>query len=113
MGGRGGGVCGWLGGWLGGSRAGRRVWGLAAFWVAGGLADRLASGLVGRLVGFVAVLIDCSVARQTYVEDCQVCCCPIVLDVHVYGEGDMAIEVRRENGGAQRSIAGIPGGALN
>ena len=46
----------------------------------------------------IGVLIDCSVARQTYVEDCQVCCCPIVLDVHVYGEGDMAIEVRQENG---------------
>lgn len=46
----------------------------------------------------IGVLIDCSVARQTYVEDCQVCCCPIVLDVQVYGEGDMAIEVRRENG---------------
>ena len=47
---------------------------------------------------YIGVLIDCSVARQTYVEDCQVCCCPIVFDVHVYGEGDLAIEVRQENG---------------
>ncbi len=47
---------------------------------------------------YIEVLVDCSVARQTYVEDCQVCCSPIVLTVYVHGEGDIAIEVRRENG---------------
>lgn len=46
---------------------------------------------------YIDVLVDCSVVRQTYVEDCQVCCSPIVLAVHVYEEGDVAIDVRREN----------------
>ena len=47
---------------------------------------------------YIDVLIDCSVAQQTYVEDCHVCCRPILLDVRAAGEGDILIEVRQENG---------------
>lgn len=44
------------------------------------------------------VTVDCSLARQEYVEDCPVCCRPVVLsitvvngavsDVEAHGEGD-------------------------
>jgi hypothetical protein len=31
----------------------------------------------------IDVLIDCSLEQQNYIEDCQVCCRPIVFDVTV------------------------------
>lgn len=43
------------------------------------------------------VLIDCSVDHQNYIEDCQVCCRPIVFDVRVDHEGDVAVLVSDEN----------------
>ena len=45
----------------------------------------------------ITVQIDCSISHQNYVEDCQVCCRPIVLDIHIWGEEDIAIDVRPEN----------------
>lgn len=45
----------------------------------------------------ISVLVDGSVPEQRYVEDCQVCCRPIVLDVSVDGEGDVVVGVRGEN----------------
>ena len=39
--------------------------------------------------------VDCSVDRQSYVEDCQVCCQPIVFDVWIGDTVD--VDVRREN----------------
>ena len=45
----------------------------------------------------IEVLIDCSVADQEYVEDCQVCCRPLVFTVLAgHGEGP-DISVRYEN----------------
>jgi hypothetical protein len=35
----------------------------------------------------IEVLVDCSVEEQSYVEDCQVCCRPIVMQVAVDEEG--------------------------
>lgn len=35
--------------------------------------------------------------RQSYVEDCQVCCRPNVLDVEIDADGDAWIDARREN----------------
>ena len=46
----------------------------------------------------ITLLIDCSEPRQTYVEDCQVCCQPILVDVEVGDDGDVAISTRAENG---------------
>ncbi|MFT6914678.1 MAG: hypothetical protein ACJAWL_000974 [Motiliproteus sp.] len=46
-----------------------------------------------------AVLVDGSEPDQEYVEDCQVCCQPILISVYL-DEEDMAslrLEVRREN----------------
>jgi Cysteine-rich CPXCG len=45
----------------------------------------------------IGVLIDCSVAEQRYIEDCQVCCRPIEFDVVVTIEGDVDIRVSTDN----------------
>ncbi len=44
----------------------------------------------------LSILIDGSVDQQTYIEDCQVCCRPIMLSVSVC-DGLPQVEVRREN----------------
>jgi hypothetical protein len=41
--------------------------------------------------------IDCTISQQEYVEDCQVCCQPINLRVTIGEEGELQVEVRREN----------------
>ena len=45
----------------------------------------------------ISILVDDSLPEQQYVEDCQVCCRPIVLDVAVDLEGDVAVSARCEN----------------
>lgn len=45
----------------------------------------------------IDVLVDCTVPEQEYVEDCQVCCQPLVLTVYVDGEGSPSVSVRPEN----------------
>ena len=45
----------------------------------------------------ISVLVDDSVPEQSYVEDCQVCCRPIVLDVSVDLDGDVVVLGRSEN----------------
>ena len=45
----------------------------------------------------ISVLIDDSLSEQSYVEDCQVCCRPIVLTVNVDVDGDVAVQARSEN----------------
>ncbi|UCE89575.1 MAG: CPXCG motif-containing cysteine-rich protein [Pseudomonadota bacterium] len=43
-------------------------------------------------------LVDTSVGSQSYVEDCQVCCQPIVLTSIVDAKGELAaLDARREN----------------
>ena len=48
------------------------------------------------------VFIDRSVRRQEYIEDCQVCCRPIILTVTLEGpdgddEGSACVEARSED----------------
>jgi len=43
------------------------------------------------------VIVDCSVESQEYVEDCEVCCRPIVMKVEISHEGLPHIEVSRES----------------
>ena len=45
----------------------------------------------------ISILVDDSLPEQNYVEDCQVCCRPIVLDVVVGLDGDAVVSVRSEN----------------
>ncbi len=42
------------------------------------------------------ILIDPSVRRQDYVEDCQVCCRPMVLQVTIEEDGSIRVEARAE-----------------
>ena len=44
----------------------------------------------------ISVLVDDSLPEQNYVEDCQVCCRPIVFDVTVDGEDEIFVSVRSE-----------------
>jgi len=45
----------------------------------------------------IEVLIDCSISHQNYIEDCQVCCRPVIFDVTVGNEGELRIELTHEN----------------
>ena len=50
----------------------------------------------------INILVDPSMAEQNYIEDCQVCCRPIVLAVTVYGsqgtdDQEITVTVRHEN----------------
>lgn len=45
----------------------------------------------------IEVLIDCSVPEQNYIEDCQVCCCPINFDVVVDEDGESTVYLSTEN----------------
>jgi len=49
----------------------------------------------GEVIG---ILLDTSVDNQVYVEDCQVCCSPIVIGVHLDADGEVAnLQIRQEN----------------
>ena len=43
------------------------------------------------------IAIDWSVRKQEYVEDCQICCQPMVLHVTLDGADSVAIAVRAES----------------
>jgi len=43
------------------------------------------------------LLIDISAGEQTLVEDCEVCCQPIVLNLHIDNGALVSCDVRREN----------------
>jgi hypothetical protein len=46
----------------------------------------------------VELLVDCSVAEQQIVEDCSVCCSPILIDVWMGDDEELRVHARRENG---------------
>ena len=41
--------------------------------------------------------VDCSAGDQEYIEDCQVCCQPIVLSVVTNGQELVRVDARRDN----------------
>jgi len=43
------------------------------------------------------VLVDHQEAGQQYIEDCQVCCKPIIFNVEVDAVGNLSVSVRDEN----------------
>ena len=45
----------------------------------------------------ITVLVDDSVPEQRCVEDCEVCCRPILMDVSVDADGGVAVIARSEN----------------
>ena len=47
----------------------------------------------------ITVLVDESVEEQSYIEDCQVCCRPIVIGVSVAAAGEYRVTARHEDEG--------------
>lgn len=45
----------------------------------------------------INVLLDPNESDQSYIEDCQVCCRPIVFNVVEDVDGDLEVSVRTEN----------------
>jgi hypothetical protein len=45
----------------------------------------------------IELLVDCSVRKQNYIEDCQVCCKPITVRVIVDEEGFPCVQVLQED----------------
>jgi hypothetical protein len=43
------------------------------------------------------VLVDCSVAHQEYIEDCEVCCRPVSLVIDVSDDGDATVQTIGED----------------
>ncbi len=43
------------------------------------------------------VLLDAQDAGDEYIEDCQVCCKPIIFNVYGDSHGDLSVSVRDEN----------------
>ena len=45
----------------------------------------------------ITILVDGSVEKQQYIEDCQVCCRPMDIRMNVSANGSCQIEARDEN----------------
>jgi hypothetical protein len=45
----------------------------------------------------ISVVVDHSLGDQEYVEDCQVCCRPIVLSITIDADGEPFVSARYEN----------------
>lgn len=45
----------------------------------------------------IELVLDTSVTQQSYIEDCQVCCRPMLITVTVDSDGDVDLQVRNEN----------------
>ncbi|WP_313957299.1 CPXCG motif-containing cysteine-rich protein [Sedimenticola selenatireducens] len=45
----------------------------------------------------IQILLDCSVPEQEYIEDCQVCCRPIIITLSLSDEQITALNVRCED----------------
>ncbi len=45
----------------------------------------------------IEITVDCSVSSQEYVEDCEVCCRPIVMNAELSGDGIPNVDVKRES----------------
>ena len=46
---------------------------------------------------WIDILVDCSLPEQSYIEDCQVCCRPINVNVKIDAMGMPDVLVRDEN----------------
>lgn len=42
----------------------------------------------------ISVLVDGSAGDQSYIEDCEVCCRPLLIDVTVSGEGVESVQAQ-------------------
>ena len=45
----------------------------------------------------ISVVVDHSIGEQEYIEDCQVCCRPLVLSIAIDKDGEASVIARYEN----------------
>jgi hypothetical protein len=45
----------------------------------------------------ITIFVDDSAGEQQYIEDCQVCCRPIVIDISLDEDGELRVSARSEN----------------
>ena len=45
----------------------------------------------------IDIIIDSTITQQEYVEDCHVCCRPIILRIHADRDQNVSIDAYREN----------------
>jgi hypothetical protein len=45
----------------------------------------------------ITVLVDASCGDQSYIEDCEVCCQPMIVNVAVDEGGDFGVSLHRED----------------
>ena len=45
----------------------------------------------------ISVVVDHSIGEQEYIEDCQVCCRPLVLSIAIDEDGEATVIARYEN----------------
>lgn len=45
----------------------------------------------------IDIVIDPSIASQSYIEDCQVCCRPITLNVEIEDDGQVRVHAATED----------------
>jgi hypothetical protein len=45
----------------------------------------------------IDILIDCSVPQQSYIEDCQVCCRPINVNISIDVDDEISVVVSSED----------------
>jgi len=45
----------------------------------------------------IEIIIDASVPQQSYIEDCQVCCRPIVFDIDIDANEQLTMTVKSED----------------
>ncbi len=45
----------------------------------------------------ISILVDGSLNYQEYVEDCEVCCSPIIINIEITYNEDILISTRKEN----------------
>jgi len=45
----------------------------------------------------IEILVDCSAGNQKYIEDCEVCCRPITLNISIDEEQQPIVDVSRED----------------
>ena len=43
------------------------------------------------------VVVDCTLGAQEYIEDCYVCCRPVILTVSPGGAGEVSVNARAED----------------
>jgi len=45
----------------------------------------------------IEVVVDCSLGDQRYIEDCEVCCRPIILHIHIDPAGEPLVQASRDD----------------